>query len=808
MILRNIQNNLENYSQKEFLLYANYIIGKAFYFLDSKENATACFSCVEDISKKMIASSKYKFHSTLIIYCAVDTIICLMILENKKENFEFLILNGRFLFQKYSLDPGFLLYFKNIMSTSYMQFSDNNSVFEKELEIIEKIKFNDDKDSWFRYFRSLTIYQENQLLLLLQQEKTNEAKELIENLIRDWIVFDRKNEENEKSLVLMDDYAELRQISIQESYRFFCEVSWFHEKIIFQFLKHGYVNNARALLLRLKNYYSRKTTIERYFIKNFPDKYHFVIPNGENYIDLYNLLSFVGFSLDLSEEGFDYLTKAYDLCEKIWINDLQPKRLEKLLINLTFAMSQSYHLQGHFQQALKILLNKKNLFERKESEITDIYYNIIILLRIKNFQYNETLELIELLSKKYTEIFKNTSNFEETIKILKMEIYRIEIFFEKGCLEEGETNLLALMKKINEIYKDKEHKLTLEKDFEFKKNYQKVIAKYYFFIQNYEKSIYHIQKSYKISKYIHGKNSMFTEEINNFLVETLLLNEEYEEAYRIFNENDEDDNNKNKILLVENLGLAAAFRKKTKAKLLLRDDPEKALEELDICLNILGERTLQNDNIQSILRKETSIVSNDEKKNHIFFLGEIMLIRAKAFFIIENKEERENSLKKALSLFKDKLTDQKFKHPLLIEILLEIIRERMMRYKINEYFQIIKGLESFLPEEKTLFIEMFNHKNDEIRMMKIFEKFSKEKNREALKGALRKIIQEKDDEEKKNYLQNRQYKSYLINRKSEIIETKEFIKKVNLMCSLIFKNYKENAFYQESIKLLKLSQDL
>lgn len=814
--MKSIQTNIIEYPQKEFLLYAFYCLGKAYIHLDSKEDALECLEKAEKIALGLLKSNKYSFQCIFLIYCAIDTLICNETISKTQNSIEILNENCEKIIQKYKISKGFLLYYKTIKIKIFNEKKEDPIFYEKELGNLELlIKGNENNDdSFFRYYQSLTQFHELRLLFLLKQEKTHEAKEFIDNIIREWIDFDHKNQENEKAVVSLDDYSELKRIAIEESYRFFCEISWFYEKIILQFIKYGYLQNAKVLLMILKTYYFKKNLIEKHHLKNIENS-HFVLPSGEHYIDLYNLISFVCFSLNSFAEGFENLVKAYELCERTWKDELQPKRLEKTLINLTFSISQKYHIQGDYEKALSVLTSKKLFFERKNPEILDIYYNVIILLRIQNFHYDEASETINILLKKYSDNYEKSQRFESFLKIIKIELYYLEILFEKGFLEEGETNLLILMRKINEIYKEGISKSEIEKDLELKKNYQKIIGKYYSFIQDYEKSTFHFKKSYHISKQIHGKNSIFTQEINNLLVESLICLGKTQEASDVFNEISIEKSSENSL---NKEVLALAIRKKVEGKLFLSlEKPDKALEEFDQSINILGERSLEN--TKSSVKfdfgrntdKKQSILKEDSKKYsqyRIFLLAEIMLNKARAYLVKTNKDEGENCLNKSLELFQEQFNDNQFKHPLLIEIMLEIIKERMKRYKIVSYFQIIKKLEGFLPEEKTLFIDMFAHRKDEIQMIRIFEKYSKDKNEESLAESLRNISKQKTEQSKKNYGEQKKFKSYLVNRKDEIDETREIIRKTYFMCISLYKNYKDNYFLKESINYFKMSNDL
>lgn len=807
IMLFRVKEALENYPLKDFAIYSFYNLGKGFYYAGSHNDSLECFSEAWQLIKLFLLK-KYIFQTELTAYCCIDTVICLAILSKEKEYQENLSNYCDKIIANINPNKGFLIYYNTMKIKIIDGFKEDYGEFEQNLIEIERSLFLDlENDPYLKYFRSFSLFYETKLLLLLQEQKTQQAKEMIETLMKAWLLFDKTNI-LERPGVLMDDYSQLKQISIEESYQFFCEVSWFYEKIAFKFIKFGYLHNAKILLLKIRESYFRKGLIETNLFTKSPNEYHFTLPNGEHYIDLYNLLSMICYQLDERNEGFEYLIKAYELLEKLWISELQPFRLEKKLINLSFSMSQSFHMQGNYENAFKILESKRVIFETKSWEIQHFYKTNVILLKIKNLQFQEAQENIDVLLKFYNVKYDRLKEFDLLIKILKLEIFLIEIKFEKGDLEGGEKDLLNLMRRINQIYQNnKIEKKILDDDLEFRSNFQKVIARYYTFIMNFDKSLFHLKKANMIAKIHYGKFSIFSLEFNNLIVENLISQDKILEALEIFQE----FNQEKKIDLC---GLAFVIRKKIKAKLCIcSKKPEEALEELELCIQLLGERSLQYMIGNLILKKENII--NDEKKittkNTLFILlAEILLLKGKALISLDKKEEGEITLIKAFEVFEIRLQEiEKLRHPLIIEIILEIIAQRMKRFKIVEYFQIIKSLVGFLPEEKTLFIELLNENKTEIQMIKIFEKFGKNRDEDSLAEALRIILKQKySNEEKKKISERKKYKNFLMNKKLEIDKTKEMIQKAYIMALGLYKNYKENKFLLESIKYYKMLNDI
>jgi len=783
LILAMIKENMMEYPEKSFLIYVNYCLGKAYYYIGSKDEAIENFLQSWGVIKNF-SDKKPFFQSNLIIYCAIDTFIWLAFLTNNEQYSEDLNeLCEDFLLET-NENLGFSLYFKTMRLEFLYKINELEiEAFHQELDILEKSLFSrkENPESLFRFYHELSLLYEKKLLVLLKQDKPSEAKEMIEFLMKNWLDYDQKNLNKGRIPVLIDDYLELRQVSLEESYQYLCEIGWFFQKLIFQFIKNGYLHNAKVLLLRLKSIFFKKGLLERTLFKNSQKAYHFTLPTDESYIDLYSLISTIAYQLDENIKGFEYLMNAYELIEKIWVLELQPKRLKTLIISLTFSMSQAWHLQGNYEKGLEVLEKKSLIFETEKPEITISYKSMKILLQIKSLDLEKAEEsLVSMLKSLYLSYEKKKDN-EISTKILRFEILRIEILLEKGLLEEGEKGLLQIIQKINQIYKEKAaERVLFEKDWDFKRIYQLIIAKYYGFLMEFEKALNNLTKSYHYAKSKYGVFSIFALEINNLIVENLIRQLKFEKAEEIFSEI-----NENEAFQIK--GLALILRKKTEAFLKITlGKYDEALKLIDFSLKEFQAKSLD---FKAISRS--------------LLILELVFLKAKAFSFKDQKDEADIVFSEAYSLITKELLG--IKTPLIIEILLEIIKERLKRFKIVGYIQLIKGLNGFLPEEKTLLIELLSHKRHEIQMIRSFEKYYKDSDENSLKIELKDLLKSESLGKKG---ERKKFKNFLLNREEELVETKEMIKKAHFMSLGLYKNHKHNKFLLESSRLLKLSEEI
>ena len=792
-VLNKIKETIDDYPQKDFSVYCYYNLGKAYYFTNTTNDALDCFTQGWQLIKDYLTiNENVGFESHLTTYCAIDTFLWLSYMTGDEKYSEDLYVICDKLLRCVNPSKGFMIYFKTMRVKYFHKDKEDFDQYEGDLTEIDKLIAEDNEiDHYFKYYRPLSLFIEIKLLVLLRQDKSAQAKELIDKLLIDWLTYDRQQKYHDSKDIYLEDYNQVKRLEVKESYQFLCELSWLYEKIIFLFLKQSYIYNAKIILQKLKVNYDRKSLIEQNNVKR--SSHTFILPSKECYIDLYSLLSTVSYQLDDSEDGFDYLILAYEYIEKIWYSQLQPERLIKVLLSLTFAMSQAYHIFGDYEKALEILETKRNIFEKQPNEVFNFYKTIQIFLKIRNFRFVEAENMINSLIKEFYYKYEKVKNRELFIKVLKLEIQVIEIQLETGRLDEGEKSLFEFMKKINGIYRDNSHQKTLlEKELEFKQNFQKVIAKYYDFLMDYEKTLSHLKKSYILCHNLYGKNSIFSLEINNLIVEVLIKLNKYSEAYEFFYEINESKNFKVKCL-------ALSIRKKVESQVLIHVKRyEEALIAIDDSIKILGKRPFAED------------VCTVSLKNDLFLiLAETLFIKGKLLLILEQKVEGEKCFNEAYQLFEHKMQDVKYRHPLLIEILLVMITERMKRFKILDYINIIKGLQEFSPEEKIFFIDMFYDKKEERRMMNIFEKYNVEKNFEDLKEFLKMLqIEKLDIVINKDHSERKKYKNYLLNKQSEKEETKNMIKKAHFLSIGLYSNHKENPLLKESKEYYRNLNDI
>ena len=773
IILGDIRERVREYPEKTFLVYAQYCLGKGCYYAESKDEAIEAFTVAwaETLS---LGSSKPNFQNSLATQCGVDSLIWLSQLVGDEKHMEQLDDQCDRLISEHPMDFGFKLYFRT--RRSVLQACGKP---EEQVQGLKKAEILLLEDVGFGYFRELGLLYEQKMLALLREDKAQEAREVIEGLMSNWLNWDRENRKG-RSEVMIDDYKELRQVTMEESARFLVEVCWLFQRLSFQFLRHGYLHNARLLLIRIKSYYFKQGLVWQAKVKQGETR--LPQPSEEHVLDLYNLLSAVCYQLDDQKEGLDYLTKAFELVERLWTEDQQKQRFKGLLIGLTFQVSQAYQLQGHPQRAISILESRRLVFESERPETQVAYKSLLLLLKAKVWDFEAVLEGIVPLAGVLGARYEKTKEPKVLTRILRVEALKVDVLLMKGALEEAEKALLLLIQRVNRIIKEGgEAKEAIEKDWEFKREYQIVIGEYFVFTLEYSKAEPHLKAAFELAKGLFGSESYLAVEANNPWVECLVREMKFKEAEEVFRECQGADLK----------GIGVLGRQRVEGLMLI------SLGKYNEALKVIEGSA-----------RDLERFFNNEKKPGTFgvWKAELNFLKGKALFFKGMKDESEEAMSGVFKVLEQEIKQKGTRGPIIIEMLLEIAKERLKRFKIVEYLQIIKDLPGFLPDEKSKLVELLGEKACEIDLLRIFERFEREKDEENLRKGL--LITLKNNIGLVSGGERKKYRKYLMNRREEVVETKEIIRLAYVMSLGLYKRYKGHRMVLEAQKLARISEQL
>lgn len=773
IILADIRERVREYPEKTFLVYAQYCLGKGCYYAESKDEAIEAFT-VAWAETLALGARKPSFQNSLATQCGVDSLVWLSELVRDEKQLEQLDEQCDGLIAQHPVDFGFKLYFRT--RRSVLQACGKP---EEQVEGLKKAEALLLEDAGFGHFRELGLLYEQKMLALLREDKAQEAREVIEGLMSNWLIWDREHRKG-KSEVMIDDYKELRQVTMEESARFLVEVCWLFQRLAFQFLRHGYLHNARLLLIRIKSYLFKQGLVWQAKVKQGETR----LPqlSEEHVLDLYNLLSTVCYQLDDLKEGLEYLLKAYELVERLWTEDLQKQRFKGLLIGLTFQVSQAYQLQGHPQRAISLLESRRLVFESERPETQVAYKSLLLLLKAKVWDFEAVMEGMGPLAGVLGARYEKTKEPQVLTRILRVETLRVDVLLAKGALEDAEKALLLLIQRVNKIIKEGgEDKEAIERDWEFQREYQIVIGEYFAFTLEYSKAEPHLTKAFELAKGKFGSESYLAVEANNPLVECLVREMRFQEAEQVFRECQGADLK----------GIGVLGRQRVEGLLLI------SLGRYSEALKVIegSGRDL-----------ERFFINEKKPSNFGVWKAELSFLKGKALFFKGMKDESEEAMNEVFKVVEQEIKLKGTRGPIIIEMLLEIAKERLKRFKIVEYLQIIKDLPGFLPDEKSKLVELLGEKACEIDLLRIFERFEREKDEENLRKGLLIIL--KNNIGLLNGGERKKYRKYLMNRREEVVETKEIIRLANVMSLGLYKRYKGHRMILEAQKLSRISEQL